>query len=324
VTLLIRSLGVLTSAAVASLVASVSAQTGVSAAKPQVRTAVNRTAIWVGDRFRFTIDIDCPRDVDVLDEDLSKDKLKLEGLDIVSSDSSRIEGPGETTTRRFTYELTTYRVNVAVPRIAPLSVRYYVRRPGRRLDDSAPAGEVLLPGASIAFRSTLPEAQANNVRDSKPAMSRPRVFALAQPVGLALVILSFVPAVVWAIGAVERRRHRPVYRSVRKVHSDERASLQAVRELDLSSEEARREAYTRIDVLIREHLRDVCGVPGDSLTPAEAHSALAQRDSRIDAERVAALLAACERARYAPGHVLPSADACRDSIAEAEQLLGAG
>jgi hypothetical protein len=305
------------------LVATVGAQAPGSAAKPPVRTSVNRTAVWVGDRVRFTIDIDCPRGVDVLDDDLSKDKLKLEGLEVVSSDSSRIDGPGETMTRRFTYELATYRVDVPALRIAPLSVRYYVRRPGQRLEDAAPAGDVQIPGASIAFRSTLPEAQEYTVRDSRAAVSRPRIFALAQPLGLALVIVSFAPVAFWLVAAVARRRHRPAHRSVRKVRSDERASLQAARELDLTSEEARREAYSRVDVLVREHLSDVCGVAGASLTPAEVQPALAARRARIDAERVAALLAACERARYAPTHALPSADACRDAIGEAEQLLGA-
>jgi hypothetical protein len=305
------------------LVPSVNAQAPASTPKPEVRTSVNRTAMWVGDRVRFTIDIDCPRGVDVLDDDLSKDKLKLEGLDVVGSDSSRIEGAGETTTRRFTYELTTYRVDVPALRIAPLSVRYYVRRPGQRLEDASPAGEVQIPGTSIAFRSTLPDAQEYPVRDARPPMLRARIYSLAQPIGLALVIVSFAPVVFWMVAAIGRRRHRPVHRSVRQVRSDERASLQAARELDLASEEARREAYTTVDVLVREHLQDVCGVPGASLTPAEVQPALAERGAKIDAERVAALLAACERARYAPRHALPPAEACRDAMTEAEQLLGA-
>ena len=301
---------VVTGAALAWLTCSAGAQVPGSAA-PRVRTSVDRTAVWVGDRVRFTIDIDCPRDVDVLDDDLSKEKLKLDGLDVVESESSRTDGPGETATRRFTFELTTYRVDVPALRIAPLSVRYYFRRPGQRLEDAAPAGEVQIPGAS----------QEYTVRDSRPAMPRPRLFALAQPVGLALVIVSFAPAVLWAVAAVARRRDRPAHRSVRKVRSVERASLQATRELDLSSEDARREAYTRVDVLIREHLHDRCEVPGASLTPDEVGPALAERGGRIDGERIAALLAACERARYGPIHAVPSADACRDAIAEAEQLL---
>jgi hypothetical protein len=299
------------------------AQAPASPAAPRVRTAIDRTAVWVGDRIRFTVEIECPHGVDVLDDDLSKDKLKLQGLDVVASDSSRIAGAGDTTTRRFIYELTTYRVDAPALRIAPLSVRYYIRRAGQRLEDAAPAGDVQIPAVSIAFRSTLPDAQEYSVRDSRSAMPRPRVYALAKPVGLALVIVSFAPVVFWVAAAAARRRHRPVQRSVRKVRSEERASLQAARELDLISEEARREACTTIDVVVRQHLRDVWGVPGPSLTPGEVQPALTEGGARIDGERVAALLAVCERARYAPRHEVPSAEECRDAMAEAEALLGA-
>jgi hypothetical protein len=141
--------------------------------------------------------------------------------------------------------------------------------------------------------------------------------------GIALVIVSFAPVVFWAGAAVARRRQRPAHRSVRKVRGDERASLEAARELDLTSEDARREACTRIDLLIREHLRDLFGVAAAGLTPPEVEPALAERGARIDGARVAALLAACERARYAPRHAIPSADACRHALDEAEELLGA-
>ncbi len=309
--------------AVVLLTASVNTQAPTSGARPQVRTSVDRTAVWVGDRVRFTVEFDCPRGIDVLEDDLSKDKLKLDGLEVVTSESSRIDGSDESATRRFVYELTTYRVDVPALRVAPFSVRYYVRRPGPRLEDAAPAGEVQVPATTIAFRSTLPEVQEYQLRDSRPAIPRARTFALARPAGLALVVMSFAPVAFWVAAAIGRRRRRPVHRSARKVRSDERESLQAARDLDLTSEEGRRVAYTKIDALVREHLRDVCGVPGPSLTPAEVQPALETRDSRIDAERVAALLAACERARYAPSHAIPSADACRDALTEAEQLLGA-
>ncbi len=310
------------SALLASVVCTAAGQV-VATAAPHVRASVDRTAVWVGDRVRFTIEIDCPRGVEVLDDDVSKDHLKLDGFDVVGSDASRIERADGTTIRRFTYELTTYRVDVPALRIAPLSVRYYVRHPGQRLEDAAPAGDVQVPGTSIAFRSTLPDAQEYAVRDSRPATRRSRLFALAEPVGRALVIVSFAPAVIWAFTALARRRRQPVHRSVRRVRSDERASLGAARDLDLTSETARREAFTKVDVLVREHLRDVCGVDGPSLTPDEVPPALAGRSVSIDAQRVAALLAACERARYAPRHAVPSADACRDAMAEAEQLFGA-
>jgi len=37
---------------------------------------------------------------------------------------------------------------------------------------------------------------------------------------------------------------------------------------------------------------------------------------------VTALLVACDEARYGPPHALPSAQACRDALAAAEQVLG--
>jgi hypothetical protein len=305
----------------AVLTPSVSGQPAATAGAPQVHASVSRTAVWVGDRVRFTIDIDCPPGVDVLDDDLSKDKLKLDGLDVLQSDTGRIDNADGTTRRRFVYALTTYRVDVPALRIAPLSVRYYVRRPGQRLEDAAPAGEVQVPALAIAFRSTLPEGPEYGLRASRTATSRPPLFALAQSFGLALVIVSFAPAIFLAAAAVARRGQSPAHRSARQVRSDERASLQAAGELDLSSDDARREAYTKIDVLVREHLREVCGVPGASLTPVEVKPALAARGARIDGDRVAALLAACEQARYAPIDAVPSAEACREAMAEAERLV---
>lgn len=303
------------------LTAVVAAQTNTVANTPQVRASVDRTAVWVGDRVRFTIEIDCPPNVDVLDDDLSRGKLKLEGFEIAGSESGRIDRGNGAVTRRFVYDLTTFRVDAPSLRVAPFSARYYVRRPGQRLDDAAPAGEVQVPGVTVALRSTLPDAPDYPLRDAKTAVPRGRMYALAQPVGIALIVVSFAPVAFWAIALVDRRRRRVTVRSPRKARSDERLSLQAVRELDLTSEASRREACTRIETVVREHVRDVWGVPGPSLVPAEIAPALSARGGRIDPQRVAALLAACERARYAPAP--PSAEACRDALSEAEQLIEA-
>ena len=126
----------------------------------QVRASVDRTAIWVGDRVTYTVDIICARGVEILLDDLAKEKLRVNGLDIVSSDSTTTTDASERTTYRLRYVLTTYRVDVPSLSIEPMSARYYERRPGQRLQDIAPAGEVQVPGAVIAFRSTLPDQPA--------------------------------------------------------------------------------------------------------------------------------------------------------------------
>lgn len=289
---------------------------------PRARVSLDRTAVWVGDRVTLTIQISSPRGYDVLDDDLAKEKLALDGLDVVSTDTSRSEDADGRVVREFRYVLTTYRTDLPTLRVAPMSVRYYSTRAGQRIEDTAPAGDVRIPGVVVAFRSVLPEAQETfAMRDGRPPAERPQAFAMAQPVGLALVVVSIVPAAIWGIALAGKARRRTAHRSRRQARREERASLEAARALDVSTPEGRRAAYTQIDAVVREHLRDVHGIAGPSLTPAEIDAAMSERAPRVPREPVVALLAACEGARYAPPEALPSADACRDALAEAERMV---
>jgi hypothetical protein len=307
---------------IGSLAGAAAAQT--PAPDVTVRTTLDRTAMWVADRVTYTIEMTCKRGVDVLADDLSRDKLKTEGLDVIDGSMDRRSTADGATTYQFRYVLTTYRTDVPALRIAPLRVRYAVRRAGQRLEDAAPAGEVPVPGATVAFRSVLPDDQdPSGLRSDKPPHARPVPYAALQPIGIALVIVAIVPAVLAIVALVRRIRRPRVRRSVRAVRHQERASLEAVRQMNIETVEGRREIFTELDALVRQHLRDVCGVPAASLTPREVTVALPATDGRVPAELVASVLEACELARYAPPHAMPSADACRDAIGHVEQIVGA-
>jgi hypothetical protein len=293
-------------------------------AEVQVRTLLDRTAVWVADPVTYTVTLTCAPGIDVLDDDLSRDKVKLDGLEITGTESARDAGPNNTTIRTFTYHLTTYHVDQRALTIAPMTARYFRKRPGQGIENATPAGEVQIPGAVVAFRSTLPEDQENYpLRDSRLSGARSRLMAAAQPIGTSLVLIAIVPAMFWMVGLVRERRPKKERRSIRQVQQEERISLDAVRAIDVTTPDGRREAYTKINTLVRDHLRDVCGVPGPSLTAAEVEPALAGRPMRVPAETVAALLAACETARYAPPAALPAPDLCRDAIEQAAQVLAA-
>jgi hypothetical protein len=287
-----------------------------------VRTSLDRTAVFVGDRVTYTIEMTCARGVDVLADDLSRDKLRLEGLEVVGGDTDRRSGPDGTTIYRFRYVLTTYRVDVPALTIAPITVRYAVRRSGQPIEAAAPAGEVQAPGATIAFRSVLAEDEnVAGIRSDKPLPVRSRRFAVLQPIGIALIVLSAVPA-LFALAAMVRRVRSPrVRRSMRAVRHEERTSLEAVRTIGVDTIERRRELCTRLDALVRDHLRDACGVPGHSLTSQDVPAALAASPNNVPAELIAAVLATCELARYAPSHTMPSADACRQALQHVEQII---
>ncbi len=286
-----------------------------------VNAGVDRSAIWVADRVTYTVVLTCHRGVDILTDDLSRDKLKLEGLEMVGMDSNRDEREGGVTEYRYAYHLTSYKLEPPTQRIGEMRVRYYVRRPGQRAEDVAPAGDVVIPGAAVAVRSTLPdEAQTSVFRDMRSARPRQATFAALQPIGVALVIVSIVPAALWGAVLVGRARHRTVRRSARQVRHDEQASFEALQAVDLASEAGRRDAYDRVNSLVRAHLRDTAGVPVEGLTAAEVGPALASRGSRAPADVVTAVLTACEQARYGANGA-GSAQACRDTIEQAQQVL---
>jgi hypothetical protein len=279
--------------------------------------------MWVGDRVNYTITIACKKGVDILADDLSKDKLHVEGLEIVGSDSNRVTDRDDKITYAFSYDLTTYRVDTPELKIAPMTVRYYVRRAGQRIGDAAPAGEAQVPAAVIAFRSALPDGQETyEIRDGRGARPRPLRYVWLQPAGIGLALIALVPAAIAAVAVLRRRRPREKPRSARQVRHDERASLDALQEIDISTPSGRRDAYSRLNALIRDHLRWAAGIDSESLTPGEIRAALAGRDGRVAAELVCSVLASCDAARYAPLDALPSVEECRAAIGHAAQVIG--
>ena len=292
---------------------------------PVVHTSIDRSAIWVANRVNYSVEIVCPKGVDILSDDIAKEKLKTTGLDVVGMNASASTDADGTTTHRIVYTLTTYRVDTPDLRIDPISVRYFVKRPGQRLQDEAPAGDFRIPGASIAFRSTLandPDAAA--LRDGVDPTPRHRTFASAGSIGWALVLVSIAPLAFVAAAAMTRRRPRRQGRSARQMRQDERVTIEALQSMDLSTPDGRRRAYDGVDALVRAHLRDAAGVEGLALTPAEVTSRLDGRKLRVAPEEITALLDACQQARYSPPEAIPSTDSCRDAIEQARMVVAAG
>jgi hypothetical protein len=206
--------------------------------------------------------------------------------------------------------------------IEPLSARYFERRPGQRLQDVAPAGEVKIPGATIAFRSTLPDQPAFELRDGRVAAPRQPLIARAQAIGVALVVVSIAPAAFLAMSLIRRRAPKAGRRSARRARMDHRAMLERLRALDVATEEDRRRAYDEICAAVRQHLAEASRVPAPGLTAEEIGAGLETDRSRVPREAVVALLASSDAARYGPPASLPSAEACRDALATAVQVLG--
>ena len=277
-----------------------------------VRTSLSRTAVWVGDRTVYTVELRCAPQVDVLLDDLAGGRVRVDGGDIVSVEEDHEEGPlGRI--RRFRYTIATFRVDVPDIRIAAIPVRYFQRRAGDV--QGAPAGQVTVPPAVVPIRSAIPEVDVvPPVRVPERLRPAPRYVELAQSIGLAVMALVIVPLILWSIDIGGRGRQAWSRWRVRRSHRAPRESLDDLRDAAISSDADRIDAFGRLNALVRAHLSHTTGVSAEALTPAEIRAALEKRD--LPHAGVETLLIACERARYAPDP--PAPDAWNDALREAE------
>ena len=287
----------------------------------EVRSWVSQTALWPGDRVSFNLEITCAPNVDVLTDDLEPEKLVLSGLEVVASNRERrVSSAG--VSYRVSHELTTYDFETSPLRVGAWSVRYYVRRPGQRIEDAAPAGEARVAGVTLALRSTLPEElPAVRLRDARAAAPLPAAARHGRPLGLGLILLSGLPVALWAVPLLRRLVAAARRRRARQTRNETRSALEELRAVDAVSDAARRAGYDRLDAALRHHLAELDGFPAAALTASEIAERLQENAPRLPAEEIAAVLEDCERARYGPEGVLPSAQRFEAGLTALEGLL---
>ena len=287
----------------------------------EVHTSVSHTAVWVGDRVTYSIELRCAPQVDIVTEDLATERLKVDGLEIRDVAIDRDASEAGRLTYRVNYSLVTFNVEATALKIGAIPVRYSIRRPGRRAEDPAPpSGEVRIPPLTLALRSTLPDTEVPaQIRDARPLQPLPRRVALAQPVGIGLLIVAAAPVGLLLFNLAQRAgRLRP--RGPRRVtRRERRASLEQIKALDIASPSIQREAYAKLDALIRDHARQTTGIAAAALTPSEFPGATTYPDQVRQLEQIQTLLAECERAKYAPQP--PDLERWSSVLLEAEQIL---
>jgi len=287
----------------------------------EVHTSVSRTAVWVGDRVTYSIELRCAPQVDIVTEDLATERLKVDGLEIRDVAIDRDASEAGRLTYRVNYSLVTFSLDRPALHIGEIPVRYSIRRPGQRPEDPAPpSGEVRIPPLTLALRSTLPDTEVPaQIRDGRPLQPLPRRVALARPVGIGLLVVAAAPVGLLLVN-LARRASRLRSRGPRRVtRRERRASFEEIKALDIASPSAHREAYAKLDALIRDHAQQTTGIAAAALTPSELPGTMTHPERVGQLEQIQTLLAECERAKYAPQP--PDPERWSSVLVEAEQLL---
>jgi hypothetical protein len=287
-----------------------------------VYTELSQTAVWPGDQVTYRIELIANPGVDIITEDLAREKLRLEGFELRTSSEEMTALPDGSTRRIFRYEFAVYDTERREARVGVLAVRYYRKRPGQRIEDVTAEGEIRLAPAVSAIRSTLEDTLADyRLRDRREAAIRPPWTALLQPVGIAFILVSIAPVAIWGVALAQRAAKGRRGRGRRAARHSARATLEEIKGLSLDNELARREVCSRLDTLLREHLERSAGVSAPALTPIEIEGALQRAGSRQSVPAVSALLHDLELARYGgPGHVPPEVSV-REAIERTEEVI---
>ena len=287
----------------------------------QVSTSVSQTALWPGDHLVFMVELNCAPNIGVLDDDLTQDKLKLEGLEAIGAETERLTDSRGATIIRVRYDLTSYEVGTRTLRIADWTARYYAQRPGQRPEDAVPAGEIRIPGTVLALRSTLPDdLQRLDVRAGRSFEPVPGALRAARLTGIGLLIVSAAPIGLWIV-SLARTSHWPQRRRhARAVRDETHEALEHLRSIDGSTPLERREGFALLDQILRRHLARLADMPALALTAEEVTERL-RANGRLPASAIGDVLTDCERARYAPLDWVPTTERLRTAVETTEQLL---
>ena len=279
----------------------------------RVQTALSQTALWAGQAVTYTVTLTCRPTVDILQGDLDADKLALEGLQVVGQSLQRETTADGGTRYVATFRVTTFEPGAEKVGIGDWTVRYAI---GAAPGASAPAQEVRVPGAALAWRSALPdEPKTLDLRGDRGVEPVPGWWRYTQTIALGLIITSILAVGGLVATRVASRRPRDSRRKARRdATRDLRSTLTELGDADMSTPAARLGAYARLEAAVRRHAAEVTGLPAAALTPAEFRQRA--NGTALSGDDVSHVLESCQRARFAPIERIPEAADFRATLEE--------
>jgi hypothetical protein len=215
----------------------------------QVHASVEKGPLTIGQRFRYTVEVAAPKDVEIM---MAQPTERLGDFDIVDfGDAPAVERDGKTVITRW-FALVGWDVGDHL--VASPPVRY--RLPGEELSE-APGDEILVTIASLMAR----EPNATDIRDIKPPVTPPidwRPYWLAAG---ALVVAALVGLVLYRV--LRRRQRTAIAPPPRPAHEIAHEELARLRARALPEQGAFKEYYSALTAIVRSYLeqRFACALP---------------------------------------------------------------
>ena len=226
------------------------------AASPvQVHASVEQGPITIGQRFRYTVQVTAPREIEIL---MAQPAERIGDFDVVDfGNVPAAEHDGRMVVTRW-FELVGWATGDHLVPSPP--VRY--RLPGEDLTE-APGDEILVSIASLLQR----EPNATDIRDIKPPENPPidwRPYWLLAGAAAALALVAFVVYRAWR--RPQRAGFGPPPRPAHEIAHEE---LERLRARALPEQGAFKEYYSALTAIVRSYLEQRFRVRAPEMTTEE-------------------------------------------------------
>ena len=283
-------------------------------------TSLDRTAIWVGDQFHYTITVDYSPQFEFVLDNLSKEDVNMDPFTVV--DVTRKTAPLINNKTRLVLDITlaNFSLNQTEARIPQLTLYYFRRDQRTTTAEQAAAESLTVPGPAIGLRSTLTPNPAA-LRDSASVIAWKRSRWVVPAVGFAALALLLVWLGFEAYLFFKKRGAAQ--------GPDRRRSMEAVRARwasavpsDFSDNQAAREFFDQSYESLKEYLGHYLETDTAGLTADELKEEMLRRGATGDvSQKVGRILSACEAARYSENGLATNVESARGVAQDMREVM---
>ncbi len=282
-------------------------------------TTTDRSAVWVGDQFHYSITVDYSADYEFVLDNLNKETVNMDPFPVI--DVQKTVTPYGNNQSRLVVDITlaNFSLMQVDARVPQLTLYYFRRDQHTGGAEQAAAESLAVVGPVIALRSTLP-ANPPDIRDAVSTVGWQSSRWVVPAIGYAALAL-LLAGLGWQVFLVVRKRQT-------KQGPDRSVSMETVRNRwirnvpsDFSNSKATKEFLDRSYTDVKEYLGYYLDTDAVSLTADEVQSELQRSGAGSDiTQKVARVLNACEAARYSGNGAAANADA-RGITQDVRELL---
>ncbi len=284
-------------------------------------TSLDRTAIWVGDQFHYTITVDYSPEFEFVLDNLSKEDVSMDPFIVV--DVTRKTAPLINNKTRLVVDITLSNFSFEPDRgahPAAHSLLFHAEDQRTVTAEQAAAESLTVPGPAIGLRSTLTPNPAA-LRDSATVIAWKRSRWVVPAVGFAALAL-LVAWLGWEAYLFFKKRGAAQ-------GPDRRRSMEAVRARwasavpsDLSDSQSAREFFDQSYESLKEYLGHYLQADTAGLTADEVKEEMLRSGATSDvSQKVGRILSACEAARYSGNGLTTNVESARGVAQDMREVM---